>query len=316
MQSARRRDRLPSGRTNLQQAGANALEFSPIVNRQQQQQQEHQQQQQQLRQEQNQGPNTGRNNNSENQGDHPSYVRTPGRGNTGRTEISSLYTSPSKSIFGQSPSRGPHPGNNRSRTNRTKRSMFDADREVVSLTNEPKKIKQVARALDRSEFEDTAIITERSIPVAKHAVAQQFFNTIEQRGQYSDMGMGLNERGTDGNVELMMQSDFTRSLRALKYRQRVIDGKGSRQMQGCLSFERIPEVGDEAYLRKLKEQYKPYAAPSEKSSNVRNFHELKQKRIQDSIAEGDKWRARIKGGPPAGVSFKRVSAFKNEDIDR
>ena len=138
----------------------------------------------------------------------------------------------------------------RMRTNRTKRSMFENDRDVVSLTNEPKRLMQVARALDRNEFEDIAMITERSIEVAKHAVANQFFNTLESRGQVKEMGMGLNDRDKEGNVALMMDSDFVRSLRALKYRQRCIDGKGSRQMSGYLSFERIPEVGDVEYLKK------------------------------------------------------------------
>ena len=150
------------------------------------------------------------------------------------------------------------------------------------------------------------------LPTIMQAVAQQFFDTIEQRGQYKDMGMGLCDRGTDQNVELMMNSDFTRSLRALKYRQRVIDGKGSRQMQGCLSFTRIPEVGDEQFLMKQEAQYKPYAAPVQKKSNVRSFNELKHKRIRECIEEGEKWRKNLKG-PPPGVSFKRISAFKMDD---
>ena len=58
------------------------------------------------------------------------------------------------------------------------------------------------------------------------------------------MGKGLDKRGLEENVDLMMSSDFTRSLRALKYRQRVIEGKGSRQMKGCLVYSQPEEVGD------------------------------------------------------------------------
>ena len=83
-------------------------------------------------------------------------------------------------------------------------------------------------------------------------------------------------------------------------------------MQGCLSFTRIPEVGDPEFLKKQNEQYKPYAAPQEKRSNARNFHELKQQRVREAVESGEKWRKNMKG-PPPGVSFKRVSAFKMDD---
>ena len=167
MQSARRRERQPSGRTNLQQAGTQSLDFSPIINTNSRQQQQQQNEQQAT-------PFSHRSASLSQRNDPvdepPGYVMqqsaTNGRGNTGRSEISSLYTSPSKSIFGNT--RNNKAPNNMNRTNRTKRSMFEADRDLVSLTNEPKKIRQVARALDRSEFEDVAMITERSVEVAKH----------------------------------------------------------------------------------------------------------------------------------------------------
>jgi hypothetical protein len=50
-------------------------------------------------------------------------------------------------------------------------------------------LKQMAMEMERDDFGScNAILTERSIPLAKKAVAQQLFGTLEQRGQMSDMG--------------------------------------------------------------------------------------------------------------------------------
>lgn len=174
----------------------------------------------------------------------------------------------------------------------------------------------MAIEMDRNDFGNEDILTERSVEVAKQAVARQFFGTIEKRGQLRDMGKGLDQRPIEDNVGLMLNGDFTRSLRALKYRQRVVEGSGSRQMKGCLNYETLPDVGDTEYLESQKKQYKPYATPYEHNSHARTFNELKLRRIRENIAVGEVWRQKMKG-PPPGVSFKRVSAFKldNGDID-
>jgi hypothetical protein len=150
--------------------------------------------------------------------------------------------------------------------------------------------------------------------MAKAAVARRFFGTIENRGQTKDMRVGLEDRPLTDRVEVMMGSDFTRSLRALKYRQRVIEGKGSRQMQGCLSFAKIPEVGDPEFLARQERQYKPYAKGYEENSHVRTFNELRLRRVRESVDAGEVWRQKTKG-VPEGVSFKRVSAFKLDNGD-
>ena len=49
---------------------------------------------------------------------------------------------------------------------------------------------------------------------------------------------------------------------------------------------------------------------------MRTYNELKLRRIRENVEVGEIWRQKIKG-PPEGVSFKRVSAFKldNGDIE-
>jgi len=81
-------------------------------------------------------------------------------------------------------------------------------------------------------------------------------------------------------------------------------------MKGCLVYETLPEVGDPRFLANQERQYKPYAKGYEENSNVRTYNELKLRRIRESVEIGEKWRSKLKGGPPPGVSFKRVSAFK------
>ncbi|GMH87730.1 hypothetical protein TrVE_jg2812 [Triparma verrucosa] len=177
---------------------------------------------------------------------------------------------------------------------------------------------RIAREMERSDFDNSeSLLTERSLELAKKTVARQFFSTLDSRGQLKDMRAGLENRSQNDNVDLMINSDYTRSLRALKYRQRVIEGKGSRQMKGCLSYETIPEVGDPEYLESQKSQYKPYTQPYETNSAVRTYNELKMRRIRENIEVGEVWRQKTKG-VPEGVSFRRVSAFKldNGDIDR
>jgi hypothetical protein len=135
--------------------------------------------------------------------------------------------------------------------------------------------------MDRDDFGScNTILTERSVEIAKQAVARQFFGTLENRGQMRDMGKGLVDRPVDANIDMMMQGDFTRSLRALKYRQRVIEGKGSRQMKGCLIYQAAPDVGDPQFLAHQEAQYKPYAKGYEENSNVRTYNELKLRRIR------------------------------------
>jgi hypothetical protein len=153
------------------------------------------------------------------------------------------------------------------------------------------------------------ILTQRSVEVAKEAVARQFFGTLDNRNQMKDMRVGLEDVPMSGRVDIMVNADFTRSLRALKYRQRVIEGKGSRQIQGCLKYKYAEDVGDPVFLAKQDAQYKPYAQDATKDSQVRTFNELRMRRIRDNVAAGEVWRQKTKG-VPEGVSFKRVSAFK------
>ena len=106
-------------------------------------------------------------------------------------------------------------------------------------------LKQMAMEMERDDFSSCiSILTERSVEIAKQAVARQFFGTLEEHGQMKDMGKGLVDRPVEDNIDMMMRGDYTRSLRALKYRQRVIEGKGSRQMKGCLVYQMAPDVGD------------------------------------------------------------------------
>ncbi|GMI02171.1 hypothetical protein TrST_g14258 [Triparma strigata] len=261
MKSARQR--LPSGRTNLANAGSTSLEFSPIKS---------------VRV-------------------HPQPVS-----GTERTQ-SSLFTKGEGKTF-------------RSRQDmlKTRRAVHT---DAVSLTGSPKMLRQIAREMERSDFDNSeSLLTERSLELAKKTVARQFFSTLDSRGQLKDMRAGLENRSQNDNVDLMINSDYTRSLRALKYRQRVIEGKGSRQMKGCLSYETIPDF-DPEYLESQKSQYKPYTQPYETNSAVRTYSELKMRRIRENIEVGEVWRQKTKG-VPEGVSFRRVSAFKldNGDIDR
>lgn len=187
------------------------------------------------------------------------------------------------------------------------------------MTESPKMLRQMAQEMDRNDFDMTQnVLTERSVELAKQVVARQFFSTIDKRGQLTAMGKGLDQRPLEDNVDLMMSSDFTRSLRALKYRQRVIEGKGSRQMQGCLNYSQPAEVGDPTFLAQQNAQYKPYTQSYDVKSDVRTFNELRMRRIRENIESGEVFQRNRQRGIPENVNFRRVSAFKldNGDIDR
>jgi len=131
----------------------------------------------------------------------------------------------------------------RAATHRNLRELLATRRQIhqdpISLTNEPNKLGRVARELEMNDFDEGKvydILTHRSVAVAKEAVARQFFGTLDSRKQMKDMRVQMLEgRTLSGRVDVMVNSDFTSSLRALKYRQRVIEGKGSRQMQVSLA---------------------------------------------------------------------------------